>query len=95
MNGEFQDKNIFKSMKINSLTNNQNNFNDLQFISMDFENNKIINNFEGIKSENQNNGLPINNLNISEISEALKIPKGTIKSTLSRTRRKLKRLINN
>ena len=35
------------------------------------------------------------NLNISEISEALKIPKGTIKSTLSRTRRKLKRLINN
>ena len=66
MNGEFQDKNIFKSMKINSLTNNQNNFNDLQFISMDFENNKIINNFEGIKSENQNNGLPINNLNISE-----------------------------
>lgn len=34
------------------------------------------------------------NLNISEISKALKIPKGTIKSTLSRTRRKLKRSIN-
>ena len=33
-------------------------------------------------------------LNISEISSALKIPKGTIKSTLSRTRRKLKSSIN-
>lgn len=34
------------------------------------------------------------NLNIGEISEALDIPKGTIKSTLSRTRRKLKRSIH-
>lgn len=34
------------------------------------------------------------NLTISEISQALKIPKGTIKSTLSRTRRKIKRSIN-
>lgn len=34
------------------------------------------------------------NLNISEISKALNIPKGTIKSTLSRTRRKLKNSIN-
>lgn len=33
------------------------------------------------------------NLNIGEISNALKIPKGTIKSTLSRTRRKLKQSI--
>lgn len=34
------------------------------------------------------------NLTISEISNALDIPKGTIKSTLSRTRRKLKNSIN-
>lgn len=33
------------------------------------------------------------NLSINEISEALKIPKGTIKSTLSRTRRKIKQSI--
>lgn len=34
------------------------------------------------------------NLSVSEISKALKIPKGTIKSTLSRTRRKFKTSIN-
>jgi len=33
------------------------------------------------------------NLKIDEISEALNIPKGTIKSTLSRTRRKIKHSI--
>lgn len=31
------------------------------------------------------------NMTVEEISEALKIPKGTIKSTLSRTRRKIKK----
>ena len=33
------------------------------------------------------------NLSVNEISKALKIPKGTIKSTLSRTRRKIKQSI--
>ena len=65
MNGDYQEENLFKSMKINSLSNNPNYLNDLQFISMDFKNNNI-NKFESLKNENQNNGQPINILNISE-----------------------------
>ena len=68
MNGDYKKQNLYQSMKINSLTNNSNNFNDLQFISMDLKNNNNINNnnFDIIKNDNQNNGQPTNLLNTSE-----------------------------
>ena len=64
-----QEQNLFKSMKINSLTNIPNYLNSLQFISMDIQNNdnNINNDFEELKKENQNNGqTPQNILNLSE-----------------------------
>ena len=69
MNGESLDQNLFQSMKINSLSNNPNNFNNLQFISMDLKNNNNNNiniNFDNIINDNQNNGQPTNILNNSE-----------------------------
>ena len=36
----------------------------------------------------------VNNMTVEQISEALNVPTGTIKSTLSRTRRKIKKLLN-
>ena len=68
MNGDYKKQNLYQSMKINSLTNSSNNFNDLQFISMDLKNNNNINNnnFDIIKNDNQNNGQPTNLLNTSE-----------------------------
>ena len=68
MNGD-QEQNLFKSMKINSLTNIPNYLNSLQFISMDIQNNdnNINNEFEDLKKEIQNNGQPPQNiLNLSE-----------------------------
>ena len=64
-----QEQNLFKSMKINSLTNIPNYLNSLQFISMDIQNNdnNINNEFEDLKKEKQNNGQPPQNiLNLSE-----------------------------
>ena len=73
MNGDYKEKNLFQSMKMNSLTNIPNYLNTLQYISMDLKNNNNINNnninnnFEDIKNENQNNGQFAQNiLNISE-----------------------------
>ena len=69
MNGDYKNKNLYQSMKINSLTNNSNNFNDLQFVSMDLKHNNNINsnnNFDIIKNDNHNNGQPTNLLNTSE-----------------------------
>ena len=72
MNGDFQEKNLLKSMKINSLSNQINNLNPLQFISTpnlaDLKNTNTLNNNENIKNINkdQNNGLNNNFLNISE-----------------------------
>ena len=69
MNGDYKKQNLFQSMKINSLTNSSNDFNNLQFVSMDLKknnNNINNNNFDNIKIENQNNGQPINPLNTSE-----------------------------
>lgn len=37
----------------------------------------------------------VNNMTVSRISKAIKVPEGTIKSTLSRTRRKLKKRLTN
>ena len=71
MNGDYKEKNLFQSMKMNSLTNIPNYLNTLQYISMDMKNkntnnnNNINTNFEEIKNENQNNGQ-LNILNISE-----------------------------
>ena len=68
MNGDYKIQNLFQSMKINSLTNSSNNFNDIQCISMDLKNNNNINNnnFINLKNQNQNNGQPSNLLNTSE-----------------------------
>ena len=72
MNEKIQVEQLLKSMKLNSLTNQQNNLNPLQFISTpNLEDFKKENNLKGKNNENQrnlniNNEINNNNLNISE-----------------------------
>ena len=72
MNEKIQEEQLLKSMKLFSLTNQQNNLNPLQFISTpNLEDFKKENNLKGKNNENQrnlniNNEINNNNLNISE-----------------------------
>ena len=72
MNEKIQEEQLLKSMKLYSLTNQQNNLNPLQFISTpNLEDFKKENNLKGKNNENQrnlniNNEINNNNLNISE-----------------------------
>ena len=72
MNEKIQEEQLLKSMKLYSLTNQQNNLNPLQFISTpnleDFkkENKLKGNNNENLRNLNINNEINNNNLNISD-----------------------------
>jgi len=70
MNEKVQEEQLLKSMKLYSLTNQQNNLNPLQFISTpNLEEFKNENNLKGNNNENQRNlnlNINNNNLNISE-----------------------------
>ena len=71
MNGDFQKDNLLKSMKINSLSNQNNNVNPLQFVStpnfINLKNeNYISDNIHNSHNNEQNNGLNNNILNTSE-----------------------------